>query len=111
MIEIAGGIQYCLCALGRQKKAEWLALPEVLIPLIDRYGKPMFDPPVNRRARSYYEQLAPTLPDAEDLEGDWSGQPSQDFNQVAEQECPCTEAKRAQSGLTTGSVPSSGENK
>jgi hypothetical protein len=67
MIEIAGGIQFCMCPLGRRKKKEWFALPLELAPLRDRNGNPMPDLPEARRARGYYEKLVPTLPDDEDL--------------------------------------------
>lgn len=68
MIDIAGRIQYCMCPVGRRKKREWLALPAELPPLVDRHGRPMAESPADRRARLYYEQLEPTLPDAEDLQ-------------------------------------------
>jgi hypothetical protein len=68
MLEIAHGIQYCMCPIGRTMKKEWLALPEELPPLVDRWGSPMPDSAEDRRARRYYEHVVPTLPDDDDLQ-------------------------------------------
>ena len=95
MLAIGQAIQYCLCPLGRQKKAEWLSFPDEDRAPFEKWGRFV---PLNRSCTHsliVVECPTPTLPDLEDL---GLAQPSRRGELVSEY----AESVLRRSGLSDG---------